>query len=59
MKDNGLLNNADYDCSVKETSEEKNINQWPRDPHFDILVKKLAAFCSCPKYLLEAKSKGF
>ena len=32
---------------------------WPRDHSCDILVKKVAAFCPCPKSLPEAKVKSF
>ena len=32
---------------------------FPRDCSCDILVKKVAAFCSCPKSLFEAKMKSF
>jgi hypothetical protein len=32
---------------------------WPRDCSCDSLAKSMAAFCSCPKSLPEAKLKSF
>ena len=40
-------------------SEEKNFNMWPRDCSCDILVKNVAALCSCLKSLPETKVKRF
>ena len=44
---------------TQDVSEEKNLNMLPRDHSCDILVKKVAAFCPCPKSLPEAKVKSF
>ena len=37
----------------------KNFSMLPRNHSCDILVKELAAFCSCPKTLPDAKVKSF
>ena len=41
----------DLNCSglTQEISEEKNFSILPRDSFCDILVKNVAAFCSCLK----------
>ena len=44
---------------AQEVSEEKNFSMLPRDLSCDILVKKVATFCSCPKNLPKAKMKRF
>jgi hypothetical protein len=41
---------------VQELSVE-NFNMWPRDCFCGILVKNMAAFCTCLKSLPEAKVK--
>ena len=43
----------------QEVSEEKNVSVLPRDWSYDILVKKVAAFCPCPRSLPESKVKSF
>ena len=43
---------------AQEVSEE-NFSMLPRDRSCDILVKKVAAFCPCPKSLPETKFKSF
>ena len=52
---------SDLNCGILavEVSEEKNFNMWPRDCSCDILVKNVAALCSCLKSLPEAKEKRF
>ena len=37
----------------------KKRKMWPKDWSCDILVKKVTAFCPCPKSLPEAKVKSF
>jgi hypothetical protein len=49
MGDSGAESNVDSDDPTQEVSEEKNINQWPRDYSCDILAKTVVAFSSCPK----------
>ena len=44
---------------AQEVPEELNFNMLPRDCSCDILVKNVAAFCSCLKTLPEAKVKRF
>lgn len=42
---------GDLNCGVpaQDVAEAKTISMWPRDHSCDILAKKVAAFCSCPK----------
>ena len=49
---------SDFNCAdlVTEVSVE-NFNMWPRDCFCGILVKNMAAFCTCLKSLPEAKVK--
>ena len=37
---------------AQEVSEEKNISKEPADHSCDILARKVAAFCLCPKVCL-------
>ena len=48
--------NVNYGELAQKVSEE-NINKWPRDNSYNILVKNVAAFCPCLKNLPEAKVK--
>jgi hypothetical protein len=54
-----FVSEGDLNCGslFLEVSEEKNFSMWLRDCFCDILVKNVAAFCQCPKNLLEAKVK--
>ena len=48
---------GDLNCGglTQKDSEEKNVSMLPRDHSCDILVKKVAAFCSCLKILMKLK----
>ena len=51
---------AEYNVSYGELAQkvsEENINKWPRDNSYNILVKNVAAFCPCLKSLPKAKVK--
>jgi hypothetical protein len=52
---------CDLNCAdlAQEVSVEKNFSVWPRDCFCGIWVRKVAAFCHCPKSLPEAKMKRF
>ena len=54
-----FVSEGDLNCGslFLEVSEEKNFSMWLRDCFCDILVKNVAAFCHCPKNLLENKVK--
>ena len=49
---------TNYDGPGQEVSE-KNINMLPQDCSCNILEKNMAAFCTYPKCLPEAKLKSF
>ena len=54
MEDSSLEDDLDYVGQAQKVSE-KNFSMLSRDHSYDILVKNVAAFCSCPKCLPEAK----
>ena len=58
---NGNLKDSGFECDLtncgvltQEASEKKSFSILPRDCYCDILVKKVAAFCPCPKSLPES-----
>ena len=57
MKDNGVKNNLNC-WGLAHGDSKENFSMLPRDHSFDIL-KKVVAFCLCPKSLLETKVKIF
>ena len=52
---------SDLNCKrlSQEVSKKKNISMLPKNCSCNILVKNLAAFCSCLKSLPEARMKSF
>jgi hypothetical protein len=61
MEDSGAEGDLNYGGWARKVSEKKkkNISMLPRDYSCDILVKNVAASCSYPKGLPEAKVKIF
>ena len=58
MEDRGAKSYLNCWRLTREISEE-NFSMLPRDSSCDILVKKVVAFCSCLKSLLETKVNSF
>ena len=56
-----IVDEGDLNCKAltQDVSEEKNFSIWPRECSCNILVKNVAAFCSCLKILHEDKVKRF
>lgn len=42
---------------AQEVSEVNNLSKWARTHAWGILMKSVAAFCSCPVNLFEAELK--
>lgn len=59
MEDSASEGGLNCGSPAQEGSESKNFRMCPRDGSCDILVKNVAAFCSCPKILPEAKFNIF
>ena len=59
MEDRGPQSDLNCRRLTQEVSEEENFSMLSRNCSCDILVKKVAAFCPCPKNLPEAKVKNF
>ena len=57
MKDIGAESDLNCGGLLAQKVSEKNFSMWPRDCSCDILVKNVAALCSCLKNLSEAKGK--
>jgi hypothetical protein len=58
-KDSGAGGGLNCVDLALEVLEKKNFSMCPRDCSCDILVKNVAALCSCLKNLSEAKGKRF
>ena len=54
MEDSGAENDVNYNGPAQEVSVS-----GPETTHGIFLAKNVAAFCLCPKGLLETKSMGF
>lgn len=59
MEDNAAESCLNHGGLAREISEEKNFSILPRDLSCNILVKKVACFCPCPKSLYAAEVKNF
>ena len=58
MEDSGAKY-ALINCGVQKVSGENIVSMWPRDWSCNILVKKVAVFCSCLKSLNNVKPMCF
>lgn len=55
MEDSSLVDDLNCGALDQKVSQKKNFSMLSRDHSYDILVKNVTAFCSCPKCLPEAK----
>lgn len=58
MGDRAEEHNLNCEDMAKDILEEKNISKWHKDCFYDVLTKKVAAFCPCPVHLHEITLKS-